>query len=143
LALPLHYPVPEAEMDDRRKSERFRVAEGITGLVRPTMEIRVLNISQHGILLEAPAGLPPDGVCELTLNAPSGKKKIRARVARCRAHMIKGDKGAVKVVFHAGLEFPEEYAASNELKDLMTEICVVEDSAAPRPVLTGHLEQAM
>jgi hypothetical protein len=130
-------------MEDRRKSERVNVADSIRGLVRPTMDIRVLNISRHGILLEAPAGLPPDGVCELILDTPSGKKNVRARVARCRAHMIKGDQGAVKVVFHAGLEFPEEYAASDELKDLMTEICVEEDEAAERPVLTGHLEQAM
>jgi hypothetical protein len=130
-------------MEDRRKSQRFNVADGITGLVRPTMEIRVLNISQHGILVEAPAGLPPEGICELTLDAPSGQKKIRARVARCRAHMIKDAKGAAKVVFHAGLEFPKEYAASDQLKELMTEICVVDDVAAQRPVMTGHLEQAM
>ena len=130
-------------MEDRRKSQRFRVAEGITGHVRPTMDIRVLDISQHGILIETPTGLPPDGVCELTVDVPSGKKKIRARVARCRAHMIKGAKGAVKVVFHAGLEFPEEFAGSDAVKDLMTEICVVDDVSAPRPVVTGHLEQAM
>jgi hypothetical protein len=130
-------------MEERRKSQRFKVAEGITGHIKPTMAVRVLDISQHGILLETPSGLPPDGVCEVTVDVPSGKKKIRARVARCRAHMVKGKGGAVTIKFHAGLEFMEDFAEGTEVRDLMNEICVVDDMAATQPIRVGTLKQAM
>jgi hypothetical protein len=111
---------------DRRRSQRFEVAGGVTGRIKPTMEVRIVNVSQHGILIESPCGLPPAGMCELTVETPSGPRMIRARVARCRAQMVKQDDGNVLIRFHAGLEFPEELAEGLEIQELISEICTLE-----------------
>ena len=94
---------------NRRRSERLEVSDGVTGRIKPTMEVRILNISQHGMLLESPCGLPPKGMCELTIEAPGGPRLIKAKVARCRAQMVKQDDGNTAIRFHAGLEFPGTY----------------------------------
>ena len=70
-------------MEDRRENQRFNVADGITGRIKPTMNVRVLNISERGILVESPSSLLPAAMCEVTINAPSGSRVLRARVARC------------------------------------------------------------
>jgi hypothetical protein len=152
LASPLHYQAPEAVMSDsnnekkeRRRSQRLDVKDGVTGRIKPTMEVRIVNISQHGILIESPCGLPPAGMCELTVEAPGGPRVIKARVARCRAQMVKQDDGGVVIRFHAGLEFPESLAEGLEIQELMSEICTLE---APAPAESGtasanDMEQAM
>jgi hypothetical protein len=101
----------------------------VKGRIKPTMEVRVVNISQHGMLIETPFGLPPAGKCELTVEAPSGPRVIRARVARCRAKMVKKDDGTVQVLFHAGLEFDEAFAEGSEIRELMSELCTLEGPA--------------
>ena len=111
---------------DRRRSPRFDVRDVVTGRIKPTMEVRIVNVSQHGMLIEAPCGLPPAGMCELTVESPSGPKVIRGRVARCRAQMVKQDDGKVAIRFHAGLEFPEDLAEGLEIQELISEICTLE-----------------
>ncbi len=64
-------------MDERRQHQRYDVKRPIKGSVKPRMEIRVVNISESGLLVEAPFGLPPAGICELTLNLPGGEMVIR------------------------------------------------------------------
>jgi hypothetical protein len=152
LASPLHYRVPEAEMKeakedkkDRRRSERFDVTDGVKGRIKPTMEVRIVNISEHGMLIEAPCGLPPAGMCELTVESPSGPRVIRARVARCRAQMVKRDDGGVVIRFHAGLEFPEDLAEGLEIQQLISEICTLEapvKEKSAKAQVTG-IQQAM
>jgi len=116
----------QEEQKERRRSQRLDVNEGITGRIKPTMEVRIVNISQHGMLIEAPCGLPPAGMCELTVESPSGPKVIRGRVARCRAQMVKQNDGKVAIRFHAGLEFPEDIAGTLEIQNLISEICTLE-----------------
>ena len=151
LASPLHYRVPEAEMkeakDDkkeRRRSKRLEVNDGVTGRIKPTMEVRIINISQHGMLIEAPCGLPPAGICEVTVEAPGGPRLIKARVARCRAQMVKRDDGSVQIRFHAGLEFPEDLAEGLEVQELISEICTLEAPVEQTDEATATgIEQAM
>ena len=133
------------EHDDRRRSKRFDLETEITGKIRPTMEVKVLNLSEHGMLIETPFGLPPSGTCELTVQAPSGPKVIRAKVARCRANMVKKDDGTVSILFHAGLEFNDSFAAGREIKDLISEFCIVEGpvDADGKSVAGDEMEQAM
>jgi hypothetical protein len=130
---------------ERRRSQRLDVNEGITGRIKPTMEVRIINVSQHGILIESPCGLPPAGMCELTVESPSGPKVIRGRVARCRAQMVKQDDGKVAIRFHAGLEFPEDLQGTLEIQNLISEICTLEAPAEQKTekVRTATLEQAM
>lgn len=130
---------------DRRRSERLEVNDGIKGRIKPTMEVRIINISQHGMLVESPCGLPPAGMCELTVEAPGGPRVIKARVARCRAQMVKQDDGSVAIRFHAGLEFPEDLAEGLEVQELMSEICTLEaplDEVAADAAAIG-IEQAV
>ena len=133
------------ENEDRRRSKRFDVETEVTGRIRPTMDVKVLNLSEHGMLIETPFGLPPSGTCELTVKAPSGPKVIRARVARCRANMVKKDDGTVSILFHAGLEFNDSFAAGQEIKDLISEVCLIEGpvDADGKSVAGDNLEQAM
>jgi hypothetical protein len=130
---------------DRRRSERFEVTDGVTGRIKPTMEVRIVNISKHGMLIESPCGLPPAGMCELTVEGPSGPRVIRARVARCRAQMVKQDDGGVVIRFHAGLEFPEDLAEGVEVQQLISEICTLEapvEEKSAKAQVTG-IQQAM
>jgi hypothetical protein len=152
LASRLQYLASEADMKDakddkkdRRRSERLEVNDGIKGRIKPTMEVRIINISQHGMLVESPCGLPPAGMCELTVEAPGGPRVIKARVARCRAQMVKQDDGSVAIRFHAGLEFPEDLAEGLEVQELMSEICTLEaplDEVAADAAAIG-IEQAV
>ena len=152
LASRLQYLASEADMNeakddkkDRRRSERLEVNDGIKGRIKPTMEVRIINISEHGMLVESPCGLPPAGMCELTVEAPGGPRVIKARVARCRAQMVKQDDGSVAIRFHAGLEFPEDLAEGLEVQELMSEICTLEaplDEVAADAAAIG-IEQAV
>lgn len=97
-----------------------------------------MDISEHGLMIETSSGLPPAGVCELTINTPSGPRKIRGRVARCRAQMVRHKAGKVSIRFHAGLEFLEDTAETLDVKALISEICTLELEAAD-----GQIKQAM
>ena len=116
----------KSDKKDRRRSQRFEVAGGVKGRIKPTMEVRIVNVSQHGMMIESPCGLPPAGMCEVTVESPGGPRVIRARVARCRAQMVKQDDGNVVIRFHAGLEFPEDLAEGLEIQQLISEICTLE-----------------
>jgi hypothetical protein len=152
LASGLQYLVPEADMKEaneerknRRRSARSEVRVGIAGRIKPTMEVRILNISQHGMLLESPCGLPPKGICELTIEAPNGPRLVKARVARCRAQMVKQDDGSMAIRFHSGLDFPEDFSEGLEVQELISEICTLEapvEEIAATETATG-IEQAM
>ena len=112
-----------------RRSPRFDVNDELTGHIKPTVKIRILDISEHGLRIESPAGLAPAELCEVTVKAPSGTVVLRARVARCRLNMVKQDDGSIARVYHAGLEFSEEDCGSDEIKALMSEVCILEQPA--------------
>lgn len=132
-------------MDERRRSRRYEVTKEVKGRVRPSMDVRVVNISEHGMLVETPFGLPPAGTCEMTLQVPGGEMVIRARVARCRANMVKNSSGKPVVRFLAGLEFFEGFAAGPEIKSLIAAVCSLNGAAEVMGCVTLHeeMEQAM
>jgi hypothetical protein len=135
----------EADMEERRRSRRYEVTKEVKGRVKPSMDIRVLNISEHGMLVETPFGLPPAGTCEMTLQVPGGEMVIRARVARCRADMVKRAGGQPQIRFRAGLEFFEGFAEGPEVKSLIAAVCSLEGDAEVTGCVTLHeeMEQAM
>ncbi len=130
---------------DRRRSQRFEVNQELAGQIKPTMTVRVLNISEHGLLIESPIGLPLTGTWNVTVKAPSGPKIIRARVARCRLKMVMQDDGSVARVYHTGLDFTEEYAGTEEVLALISEVCTFEEPAEMMadPATDGGIAQAM
>ena len=112
-----------------RRSQRFDVNEELTGHIKPTVAVKILDISEHGLRIESPAALRPAETCEVTVKAPTGTVVLRARVARCRLNMVKQDDGSIARVYHAGLEFSEEDCGSEEIKTLMSEVCLLEQPA--------------
>ena len=112
-----------------RRSPRFDVSEELTGHIKPTVAVKILDISEHGLRIESPAALRPAETCEVTVKAPSGTVVLRARVARCRLKMVKQDDGSIARVYHAGLEFSEDDCGSEEIKGLMSEVCLAEQPA--------------
>jgi hypothetical protein len=143
---------PEAEMQerkidnkDRRRSPRLEVKDGVKGRIKPTMDVRIINISEHGMLIDSPCGLHPAGKCELTVETPAGTRVIKGRVARCRAQMVKQDDGNVAMRFYAGIEFPEDVAEGLDVQELMNEICTLETPIDEKSteVSTAGIEQAM
>ena len=130
---------------DRRRSQRLKVNQKLAGQIKPTMAVRVLNISEHGLLIESPIGLPLAGTWSVTVRAPSGPKIIRARVARCRLKMVTQDDGLVARVYHTGLEFTEEYAGTEEVLALISEVCNFEEAAemTADPVTDGEIVHVM
>ncbi len=130
---------------DRRRSQRFEVNQELAGQIKPTMTVRVLNISENGLLIESPIGLPLAGTWNVTVKAPSGPKIIRARVARSRLKMVMQDDGSVARVYHTGLDFTEEYAGTEEVLALISEVCTFEEPAeiTADPATDGGIAQAM
>ena len=116
-------------MEERRRSPRFKVATEIMGRVRSTMQVHVLDMSEHGMLVESPIGLPPNGVCEITVSTPSGEHVLSAKVKRCRAQVVKSD-GRCEILYHAGLEFDADRVNAKELEKLIAEICEIDSSSA-------------
>ena len=119
-------------MDDQRKealrrSPRFDVEAELVGHIKPTVAVKILDISEHGVRIESSASLAPAELCQVTVNAPAGTVVLSTRVARCRLDMVKQDDGSVVRVYHAGLEFTEDFTESSEVKALMSEVCTVEE----------------
>lgn len=117
----------------------------LKGRVKPSMQLQVLDISEHGMLVETPSGLQPGNSCEIAVQAPSGEMVIRARIANCRAMMVKNAAGRSGIRFRAGLEFFEDFAASSEVKELISDVCSLEDPAEvpERVMLHGEMRQMM
>ncbi len=131
-----------------RRSPRFDVNAELTGQIKPTVKITILDISEHGIRIESPAALRPAEVCEVTVKAPSGTVILHGRVARCRLNMVKQDDGSIARVYHAGLEFSEDDCESEDIKSLMSEVCIVEQPAeitteTPEEITEGKILNAM
>jgi hypothetical protein len=130
---------------DRRRSPRLPVKDGVTGRIKPTMEVRILDISEHGMLIESSCGLHPSGKCELTIETPSGTRVIQGRVARCRAQMVQQDDGSASMKFHAGIEFPDDVAEGLDVQELISEICTLDAQVSGNVKKSGssEMEQAM
>jgi hypothetical protein len=117
----------------------------LKGRVKPSMELQVIDISEHGMLVETPSGLLPGNTCEFTVHAPFGDLVIRARIANCRAMMVKNAAGRSGIRFRAGLEFAEGFAASPEIKELISAVCSLEGAGevSGRVTLHGEMRQTM
>lgn len=109
-------------MEERRRSPRNKVTIEVNGKGRATLEVSVLDVSEHGLLVESSTPVRPGGMCEIAIEVPGGERMIRAEVRRCRAHMVETEKGP-RIVYHAGLEFEKPAAGGEEVKNLISELC--------------------
>ncbi|MEE4273291.1 MAG: PilZ domain-containing protein [Thermoanaerobaculales bacterium] len=113
----------EARTLERRRHPRHTPAREITGKVKSTMDFRVVDISEGGVLVETRLGLPPATECELRLTVQGQEMVIKATVRRCRAQLTKTDDGC-KVVYRSGLEFGDLDAdATIRVRNIIVEYC--------------------
>jgi len=130
-----------------RRSPRFDVDAEIVGHIKPTVAVKILDISEHGVRIESPAALAPAELCQVTVNAPAGTVVLSTRVARCRLNMVTQDDGSVARVYHAGLEFTDDFTESKEVKALISDVCTVEDEepaeATTKETTEGKIVKAM
>lgn len=91
-------------MTERRRNPRYRLTSEVTGKVKSTMDVRLVDISEGGLLVETKLGLPPASVCEIKIAMQGAEVTLRAEVRRCRAQLTKTDAGC-KVAYRSGLEF--------------------------------------
>jgi hypothetical protein len=94
----------ETRTHDRRRHPRHLPTRDVTGKVKSTMDFRMIDISEGGLLVETLLGLPPATVCELKVDSFGSELQLKAEVRRCRAQLKKTDAGC-KVVYRSGLEF--------------------------------------
>ncbi len=115
-------------MLERRRHQRLQPTQDITGKVKSTMDFRVVDISEGGVLVETRLGLPPATVCELKVSSFSSELVFRAEVRRCRAQLTKTDTGC-KVAYRSGLEFVElDDNRLTSLRQLISNCCTCGES---------------
>jgi len=91
-------------MIDRRRTPRYRLTTEITGKLKATTDVRLIDVSEGGLLVETALGIQPGSVCELKVFANGSELTLEAEVRRCRAQLTKNEIGC-KVSYHSGLEF--------------------------------------
>lgn len=128
--------VMEAVMHERRRHPRHQPARDITGKVKSTMEFRVVDISEGGVLVETRLGLPPSTVCELKVSMFGVDFTLKAEVRRCRAQLTKTETGC-KVAYHSGLEFVDvDDDRVSGIRQLISDCCAPSDTQDGAVVVT-------
>jgi hypothetical protein len=93
-------------MQERRRKPRFQLIGEVTGKLKSTMDVKLIDVSEGGVQLESTLGLPPASVCQLKIFSEDEELILRAEVRRCRAQLTKKD-GVRCVCYRSGLEFVE------------------------------------
>jgi hypothetical protein len=90
--------------DERRRFTRVpsdRWEGGVSGRIRPGHQVRVLDLSPGGVLVETNRRLPPAAVVEWYVEADARRHATRAIVVRCYVCTV----GPATLLFRAALEF--------------------------------------
>lgn len=112
-------------MIERRSHPRLQPSRDITGKVKSTMDFRVVDISEGGVLVETRLGLPPATVCELKVASFGSEFVLKAQVRRCRAQLTKTDSGC-RVAYRSGLEFVElDEERISSIRQMILNCCAV------------------
>lgn len=93
---------------DRRGAERLapeRTPWPRLALLRPGLEVALVNVSAGGALVESRTRLTPGAKTELQLFGPS-RRSVRGRVERCRVANLEPLRYEGAIVFEASLDFP-------------------------------------
>ena len=75
------------------------------GLLRPGLDVQLLNVSRGGALVESPARLLPGTRTELQLSGAQ-RHTIRGRVDRCRVSALDPVTYQGAIVFEGALDWP-------------------------------------
>jgi hypothetical protein len=90
---------------DRRAGRRFPAGQAgvpLTCRLRPGPEVRVVNLSSIGALVEGTFRLRPGSIVAAAFGAPPGERVAKCRVTRCVVAALGGVSG---ISYQAGLAF--------------------------------------
>lgn len=91
---------------ERRRAPRAAGADlpdGLTGRIRPGHQVRVVDISRSGVLIDSARRLLPGSHVEVQLEAGEQRHACRARVVRCGVSTLQPQ----LVIYRAGLELDQ------------------------------------
>jgi hypothetical protein len=91
-------------MHDRRRSQRLVADQEIYARIKSSIPVRIVDVSRHGMQVEATSALPPSGECDIWLPTEGGDIRTRVRVQRCRARFVQS-KEFQGLMYQAGVEF--------------------------------------
>jgi hypothetical protein len=91
-------------MHDRRRSQRMVADQEIYARIKSSIPVRIVDLSRHGMQVEATSALPPSGECDIWLPTDGGDIRTRVRVQRCRARFVQ-TKEFKGLMYQAGVEF--------------------------------------
>ena len=89
---------------ERRRYSRVPADQwegGLSGRIRPGHQVRILQLSPAGVLVETDRRLPPGAVVEWSVETNAGRHVTRALVVRCYVCAV----GPNTLVFRGALEF--------------------------------------
>jgi hypothetical protein len=72
--------------------------------IKSSIPVRIVDLSRHGMQVEATSALPPSGECDIWLPTDGGDIRTRVRVQRCRARFVQ-TKEFKGLMYQAGVEF--------------------------------------
>lgn len=96
-------------MQERRRTERIRVSDHLTGQIGAVGNARIIDISTTGALVEIASHMAPMVGCHFSLPI-DGETEIHldAKVQRCKAAGVSDDgSGRSSVSYRAALEFKD------------------------------------
>ncbi|MFN7914402.1 MAG: PilZ domain-containing protein [Vicinamibacterales bacterium] len=91
---------------ERRREPRLAgvdLPDGLTGRIRPGHQVRVVDISRSGILIDSARRLLPGTQVDVQLEAGPQRHACRARVVRCGVATLQPQ----LVIYRAGLELEQ------------------------------------
>jgi len=97
----VHVMTPYGERRRYFRVSADRWEGGLTGRIRPGHQVRVLQLSPGGVLVETDRRLTPGVVVEWYVETDVGRHTTRALVARCYVCAA----GPATLLFRAALEF--------------------------------------
>jgi len=87
--------------------------------IKSSIPVRIVDVSRHGMQVEATSALPPSGECDIWLPTDGGDIRTRVRVQRCRARFVQS-KEFQGLMYQAGIEFLDlDQAAKSALDTII------------------------
>lgn len=137
------------EHADRRRSRRRPLEEisDVTGVKVQSEEVKVVNASRGGILIECGLRLPPGTASQLEILRPNESLRVRGRVVRCEVTNVSGEKlrYRIAIAFSDRVDFIQEEApdqANRQTGRPGAPTLVTDDSTAVLVVDAADLDPA-
>ena len=93
---------------DRRQRHRIPLPGTVHGTIGPSNDLRLVNLSPAGALIEHPHPLSPGQPCVLDLHLDGAEVHLRAHVAWCQVYSISSDTDRMEERrFRSGLYFTD------------------------------------